>query len=104
MITLTQGDAVTVTLTCPGLDLTGAVLTTNFRTDAADVVIPNVQHTIDPDQSANKGKFTLALQASDTNQMAIGTELSIITTVTQGPSVIHFHGKKILTVKKATLR
>lgn len=105
MITLTQGDAIPLTLTCTGLDLTGATITTRFKTaEETDVVIPNSQHTPDADQSANRGKFVVALTATNTNQMVEGTELSIITTITQGSSIIHFHGKKILTVKKATLR
>jgi hypothetical protein len=104
MITLTQTDALVLTLTCTNHDLTGAVLQTHFKTaSGADLIIPSGQHTVDPDQVSNKGKFTVSLLTTDTAQMAVGTQLNFLTKVTQGGSIVHFHGRKLLNVKKSTL-
>jgi hypothetical protein len=106
-IVITQGDALSITLTCTGMDLTGATITTRFKAadpDSGDIVIANSAHTPDADQVTHLGKVVVALSAAETALMAIGTEQEIITKVVQGASVVHFHGKRILTVKKATLR
>src|SRR5687768_10452354 len=104
-ITLTQGDQIDLNLICKNHDLTGATLTTTFRRkDGRDLVIASGQHTVNADQTTNRGAFVLELTADDTAEMADGTNLDMITKVTQGSTVIHFHGTDILTVKKSSLR
>src|ERR1041385_7516708 len=102
-IVFTQGDQITLHLKARNQDLTGASLTTVFKkTDGTDLSIANSAHTIDSDQIANKGKFTLALAEADTQQILAEDGGSMLTKVVQGSDIIHFHGKGILTVKKAS--
>jgi hypothetical protein len=104
MIIFTQGDALSLTLVCKDHDITGATVTTIFRgKNDHDVIIPNSQHTIDADQTANKGKVVCALTEANTKAVADGDGLDIITKVVQGSAIVHFHGKGILTVRKSTL-
>ena len=70
----------------------------------ADIEISDSQHDIDNNQVTNKGRFTVTPTSEQSELFAIGTELNIITKVEQAGTITHFHGKKILTVKKATLR
>lgn len=104
MIVFSQGDKLSLVLTCTGHDLTGATITTIFKsTTGADVIIPAGQHTIDADQVTNKGKFSVALTALDTAGIASGNSQSVIAKIVQASTTIHFHGTGILTVKKSTL-
>lgn len=102
-ITITQGDALDLTLTCSGHDLTGATLTTKLpKSDGTDLVLSNSVHTIDADQTTNPGSFTVALTAEESASLNLGASQSVLTKVEQSGDVIHFHGKGILTVKAAT--
>lgn len=107
MLKVTQGDTPTFQLTAQlgsGIpyDLTGAVFTTVMKGPNGIVVaFPNSQHTANPNQTTNKGQFTLALTAVDTNSLGIGQYKEIITKVVQGSVVTQFHGNGILTVLPA---
>lgn len=104
MLKVTQGDTITFQLTAllgNGLpyDLTGATFTTLIKGPNGIVVsFPNSQHTANPDQTANKGKYTLALTADNTDSLGLGINKEIITKVTQGSNIVQFHGNGILTV------
>lgn len=103
MITISQGDELTLTLTCTNHDLTGATLTTKLKaSDCTDVEIANSAHTINPNQVTNKGKFTVNLTAADTAKLQTGEGLSIITKIVQSGKTIHFHGIGVLNVRKST--
>lgn len=106
MINFTQGDTPLLTLTATGgnglgIDLTGATLTTQFKTAGGQMVTAdNSQHTADADQVNNKGLFTLQLTAAQT--VAIGASIGkdIVTEIVNGGSTIFVHGAGILTVQK----
>ena len=107
-ITITQNDAVTLSLSAKrgsaAFDLTGASFETKLlKADGTEVTITDGSHTADPDQVANKGKFTLSLTQAQTIDLKIGKGQSILTKVTQGSTVVHFHGIGVLTVRDDTL-
>lgn len=104
-ITISQGDTAELELlatTGPDeipFDLTGATLTTFIRGPIGAVVsFPNSQHTINSNQSTNRGQFSLSLSSDDTEELAIGPYREIITEVVQSSSTIYFHGFGVLTV------
>jgi hypothetical protein len=104
MISITQGDALPLTLICKNHDLTGATVTTIFPgKNGHDVVIPSGQHAVDADQTANKGKVVCTVTATDTVKILDGDGQNMITKVVQSGTTIHFHGQGILTVRKPTL-
>jgi hypothetical protein len=102
MIQFTQGDAVTLVLNAnqggSAITLTGATFVTKFRNGTQVVEFDNSQHTADPDQTANKGKYTLALSSSDTAQISAGPNKEIVTEITIGGSVVSFRGPGLLNV------
>jgi hypothetical protein len=101
-IVITQGDELSLTLTCTDHDLTGATLTTYLpKTDGTTLTLANGVHTIDADQVTNKGKFTVALTAAETALLKEGAYQDIITKVSQGGTIRHYHGKGLLQVKDA---
>jgi hypothetical protein len=104
-MTITQGDVVTVSLTCSGHNLTGATMTTILpKGDGTDLTIANAQHTKDADQVANPGLFTIDLTEAQTKLLKEGDGQNIITKIVQGSDTIHFHGSAVLNVKKSTFR
>lgn len=105
MIKFTQGDTPTLTLTATTncgvdkLDLTGATFESYFKgPNNTTITIPNSQHTADPDQVVNKGKYLLALTSGNTLAIAAGERKEIITKITIGGVITYFHGKNIVTV------
>ena len=105
MIKFTQGDDnVVLDLTAAlenGLrpDLTGAVFSTQvLGVNGVAITYPDGQHTADPDQVANRGKYTLTLAASDTSAIPAGTNKEIVTQISVGGQIIYYHGPGILTV------
>lgn len=104
VMTITQGDTPTFTLTAQNgdgtnYDLTGAVFTTQILGKAGTIVtLANAAHTADADQTTNKGKFTLVLTAANTQALLLGPEHEIVTKVVQGSLVTYFHAPNILTV------
>lgn len=103
-ITITQGDTPTLALRVvnengTGVDLTGAVLETSMRgAIGALVTIPAAQHTIDPDQAANPGKFTLALTDVDTLALEAAPDKDVVTKVDLAGVITYVHGVDILQV------
>ncbi len=113
VLEFTQGDTPTLNLEAnvgedTPYDLTGAVFTSYLKsTDDTAVppnilTIPNAQHTADPDQAANRGKFTLALTAADTALIKAASGHELVTRVVQGGNTIYFHGRNLITVYKNT--
>lgn len=102
MIVFTQGDEIELDLECQNFDLTGATLTTYMKAaDGSTVSFPNGQHTIDPDQDTNRGKFKLDLSSDDTGSVGAGSAKEIITKVVQSSTTMYFHGRGVLTVLPA---
>lgn len=104
-LVITQGDTPTFTFyaeTGEGerIDLTGATFSTDIKGAlGALVTVPNSQHTADPDQEENPGKFTMTMTAVQTAACSASDKKDIITKITQGTNVIYVHGTSILTVK-----
>lgn len=103
MLVITQGDTPTLNMVAQSgdgalYDLTAASFKTRFQGPAGIVEIPNSQHTANPDQVTNKGKFTIALTAINTAAIKAGVDLSVVTIVTQGSTITTFRGQSILTV------
>lgn len=101
---ITQGDTVTFNFTAKNaglpVDLTGAVFTTTIRGPGGVVrTFPNGQHTANPNQTAHKGEFTLALTALDTASLVVASGLEILTKIVIGSATVYFHGDGILTVQ-----
>ncbi len=102
-LTITQGDTVTFNLTAKNagvaVDLTGAVFTTTIRGPGGVVrSFGNSQHTANPNQTAHRGEFTLALSAMDTASLVVFSGLEILTKIVIGSATVYFHGPDILTV------
>lgn len=104
MIKITRGDTALLNLKATNgegdpVALTGAVFSTKIRAaDGTNVTFPNGQHTANPDQSgAGKGKFTLQLSISDTNELQVGVNHEVVTKVVISASTIYYRGQ-ILTV------
>lgn len=98
---ITKGDSITIPLRARGtagayFSVQGAAFETRILGVAGVLVIANSAHVADPDQVNNTGKFTLALGADISSLLKLGVR-EIITTVTQGSSIIAFRGK-VLTV------
>jgi hypothetical protein len=106
-IFFTQGDTPNLLLTAVNaqgnpINLTGATFTTIFRsTDGTTVTFPNGQHTANPDQTNYTGEYVLALSASDTMSVPVGTNKEVITQIIIGLNTTFFHGPGILTVLSA---
>lgn len=106
-IEFTQGDDVTLHLIATDddgnpVDLTGATLATQVQgpNGAGVVTFPNAQHTIAPDQVANRGKFDLALGnvGEDTTDCGGGAHKEIITVAVISAKQTSFRGFNLLTV------
>lgn len=104
-VIFTQGDDTVLFLLATDdqgvpVDLTGASLSTQILgpNGAGPVVFPNSQHTIDPDQVANRGKFALALSSTDTGNCGIGQHKQIITEGALISGTVYFQGVNLLTV------
>lgn len=101
MIEITQGDQLSIQLQATSadgtpVDLSGATFVTQFLGPQGVVVsIPNGQHTV---TDMMNGFYTVALQSSDTTAIGLGNAKDIISTITQGSSVITYRGIGILTV------
>lgn len=95
-LVVTQGDAITLKLlaiddTNSHFDLTGASFSTKIlNKDGSYLTIDNSHHNADPDQTGNKGKFTVFL--SGTSNLKTGDTRGIITTISVNQDVIQFHG------------
>lgn len=103
---ITQGDALPLLFRAKHAanyhDLTGATLETRIpKNNSQDLVIPNGQHTIDPDQVTNRGKFTVTVTAEQSAQLMASGSLSVVTKITQGGQIIHNHGQGVLEVLDA---
>lgn len=104
MLTITQGDTALFDFTATTgegmpFDLTGATFTTLIRAvDGTNLIVPNDQHTANPDQVTFPGKFTMSLTTDNTMDLQLGPCHEIVTKVVQPSSVIQFHGPCILTV------
>lgn len=103
MITITQGDTAILNLTAQNKagqkhDLTGATFETKIKGASGDNTFADVKHAI---VSAVDGTYTLTLSATDTAAILAGQSRELVTKVTQGTSVKHFHGR-VLTVLKNT--
>lgn len=104
MLKITQGDTVVFNLKAVNagvaVDLTGAVFTTTIRGPSGVIrSFPNSQHTAAPDQTANRGKFTLQLSADDTSSLLVWPTLEVLTKIVIGGSTVYFHGPGILDVQ-----
>jgi hypothetical protein len=102
--TITQGDACTLQLLlladdASPFDLTGATFDSFVKgQDGGTVALANSKHTGNPDQVGSKGKLILSLASTDTQLFKVSQTLEIITRVTQGSSVLNFHGRAVLAV------
>lgn len=98
MLIITKGDTAVLQLTATDgdgnpVDLTGATFSTKIKgPSGSDVTFANAKHAADPDQNANKGKFTLSLDATDTESLEASDNKEIVTKVTQGSTVTQFRG------------
>lgn len=96
-IQITQGDVVTLSLTAKTdgttlFNLTGATFESYiYNEDNEIVTIANGDHTAAADQSTDTGEFTIDLDATQTASLKLGKR-ELVTKVTQGPTVTHFHG------------
>lgn len=100
MIEITTGTTIPLSLTIPGVDLTGATFSTEIKATNGYRVIPNSQHTADPDQVDNIGKLTFTLTAADYEAIGYGVAKEVVVTVTQGTQVVPYRGH-VLTIKPA---
>ncbi len=92
-INISQGDKILITLRAPDQNLASASFATRFKkTDDSDLEIPNGQHTANPDQTTYKGYFTIALTASDTLQLKVGSGSNFVTKITQTDTILQYHG------------
>lgn len=104
MIKITQGDDATLDLTAAvaggaRLDLTSASFsTTVLGAQGVALVYPNSQHTADPDQVNNRGKFILSLASADTLLIPACPNKDIVTKITIGGQITYFRGNGILNV------
>lgn len=102
MLRFTQGDRLSLPLIAENkdgpIDLTGATFQTTFKGVGSFIVIPNSQHTADPDQVNKKGYFTVALTKQNTQSIAADVNKDIITTLSFDDQTVHVHGFGILTV------
>ncbi len=104
MLRITKGDgSVVFNFTAVNnslpVDLTGATFSTQVRGPGGTLVtFPNSQHTANPDQTTNKGKFTLTLTKENTDAIAVGEGHEVVTKITISSVVIFFHGRDLLTV------
>ena len=96
-IVIFRGEDPTLTITVKsdgttGFNLTGATMETRFlkKGDKTELILGNGVHTLDADQSANPGKFTLALNSTDTESLKLGKPLKIIISVTISSKVTKF--------------
>ncbi len=98
-LTLTQGDTALFALIAESndgtlFDLSGSVFTGYIRGPQGDVEqFANAKFTAAADQTTNKGEFTFALTAADTNLLEPGRGKEIMVKVVQGPSTKYFRGK-----------
>lgn len=105
VLRITQGDgSVVFNFTAVNnslpVDLTGATFSTQIRGPGGTIkTFPNNQHTANPNQVANKGKFTLTLTKEDTDALALGVGHEVLTKVTISSVVIYYHGPDLLTVQ-----
>lgn len=104
-IEFTQGDVTTLLLIATDesgnpVDLTGASLSTQILgpNGVGPVTFPNSQHTIAPDQVANRGKFTLDLSSEDTASCGDDTAKQIITESLIAGDSVYYRGINLLTV------
>lgn len=103
-LAFTQGDAALLKMVAnkaagSPYDLTGATLTSYMLgPDKALVTFDNSKHTIDPDQTTHKGRFSLSLLTADTASVGLGDGKEIVTKAVQGGTVSWFHGYNILSV------
>lgn len=104
MINFTQGDTAVLALTATNgngdpIDLTGASFTTYVRAaNGSNATFPNSQHTADPDQVANRGKFQLALSSVDTAACGQGENKMILSRIVISSTVIYYRGVDVLNV------
>jgi hypothetical protein len=108
-IIFTQGDdQITITMQLKdennaGISLTGATFETKIKGAVQTfVTIPNDQHTADPDQTTNKGKFTMTMTAAQTGACKPGDTKEIVTKVVQSGVTIYYHGRDLLQVLPKT--
>ncbi len=104
MLRITQGDgSVVFNFTAVNnslpVDLTGATFQTQVRGPGGTLVtFPNNQHVANPDQTTNKGKFTLTLSAANTAAISVAEGHEVVTKITISGVIIFFHGRDLLTV------
>jgi len=103
VLKISQGDTAVFQLTAKSaglpIDLTGAVFVSEIRGPGGEVkLFGNSQHTAAPNQTTNKGQFTLSLSVNDTLSLEVGQGKELITKIVQGANTTYFHGVNILTV------
>ncbi len=103
----TQGDDIVVQLKAmanktDAFDLTGATLESSLHGTSGTVTIDTVDHTVDSDQVANKGVFTVRVRIAATLAFNVATLKDWITKITQGSTVRHVHGIDLVNVYSAT--
>lgn len=82
------------------VDLTGATMSTQILgpNPIGPVIFGNGQHTIDPDQNANRGKFIITLSQANTLACGEGLNKEILSTATIASVATTFRGVGILNV------
>lgn len=102
MLSFTQGDQVTLSLTAQDssgnpINLTSATFSTQMlgANGAGPVTFGNSKHAI---VSATLGQFTITLAPSDTQSVGYGGNKDILTQITQSGSPMYIRGVGILTV------
>jgi hypothetical protein len=105
-ITITQGDAPTLTLYAIDgsgnpINLTGATFSTQIlgTNGVGPITFGNSQHAI---VNAADGEFTLALASTDTPNLGIGPNKDILTQITIAGKATYYWGRGILQVMPAT--
>jgi hypothetical protein len=103
-LSITQGDVVTLNLqavvgpTLVPAVLSGATYQSWVLGPKGPVLIPNSAHTTNSDQVTYPGYFTITLTAAQTASFAVGTYHDVVTQITQGGSVLYYHGQALLNI------
>ncbi len=102
-LTVSQGDQLLLSFTAMSdktveMDLTDAALETYIKGASGMVTVLDADHTIDPDQVANPGKFTMLMSSANSLLLDLIAAKDIVTKVTQGSFITHLHGTDVLNV------
>lgn len=108
-ITLSLGETPTLTITVTtngvtGFDLSGATMETTLKNaDDTNLVLADGVHILDPDQSANPGKFTVAITAIQSALLKVGNGQTFLVKATITSKDYFFYGDRLLNIRSGSL-